>query len=144
MDTLKKCSACGGSGNRMSGMHCLDCSRCGGCGFEPVQPKAAKQEKVKSNGSSSAYYQLPPGATELRHLIQAKDMDFAVGNIFKACYRLGEKEGTEEIYDVRKIIFFGFDELEKVSKKDYAKELAHFRDFIDSELARLNSFHMPM
>lgn len=33
-------------------------------------------------------------------------MDFAIGNIFKACYRLGEKEGTDLLYDLNKIIFF--------------------------------------
>jgi hypothetical protein len=38
--------------------------------------------------------------------MSAKGMSFARGNIFKACYRLGEKEGTDVLYDINKIIFF--------------------------------------
>lgn len=64
------------------------------------------EKKVKSDGSSTDYYKLPPGATDLLDLIEHKEMDFAIGNIFKACYRLGEKEGTDLIYDLNKIIFF--------------------------------------
>ena len=33
-------------------------------------------------------------------------MNFALGNIFKACYRFGEKDGAEKIYDLNKIIYF--------------------------------------
>lgn len=120
-----------------------DNEACHGCvAWSRWVPAEAKDQttapaKVKSNGASSDYYKLPPHATELRHLIQAKDMDFAIGNVFKACYRLGEKEGTEELYDVRKIIFFGFDELEKVSGDGYVQELEAFHKFIADELDRL-------
>lgn len=62
--------------------------------------------KVKSDGGSTSYYQLPPDAKELNDLIEHKKMNFALGNIFKACYRLGEKEGAEVMYDLNKIIFF--------------------------------------
>ena len=66
-----------------------------------------------------------------------------VGNIFKACYRLGQKLGNDLLYDVRKIVFFGLDELERVSRaadgsgKDYKAELEKLRDHIDRELKRL-------
>jgi hypothetical protein len=33
-------------------------------------------------------------------------MSFARGNIFKAAYRLGEKEGIDDIYDLNKIIYY--------------------------------------
>lgn len=61
---------------------------------------------VVSDGGSSSYYDLPEGASELNDLIEAKGMSFARGNIFKACYRLGEKAGTDALYDINKIIYF--------------------------------------
>ena len=33
-------------------------------------------------------------------------MSFARGNLFKACYRLGEKEGVDVMYDLNKMEFF--------------------------------------
>lgn len=79
--------------------------------FEEVvdNPPVAKPHdrvKVASDGLSTDYYKLPDYATELRHLISHKDMSFARGNIFKACYRLGEKDGVDALYDINKIIFF--------------------------------------
>jgi len=59
-----------------------------------------------SDGSSTDYYLLPPGAGDLLDLIEHKKMSFALGNIFKACYRLGEKSGVDLTYDINKIIFF--------------------------------------
>ena len=64
-------------------------------------------------GWSSPYYVLPEGATELQDLIEHKRMNFAVGNIFKACYRLGEKHGTDATYDLEKIVWFAQRELER-------------------------------
>lgn len=61
---------------------------------------------MKSDGSSTDYYRIPAGATDLIDLIEHKNMGFSVGNIFKACYRLGEKHGTDAMYDLNKIIFF--------------------------------------
>ena len=66
-------------------------------------------------GWSSDYYRLPEGATELQDLIEHKGMSFAVGNIFKAAYRLGNKRGTDEIYDLHKIIWFAERELRRVT-----------------------------
>jgi hypothetical protein len=67
-------------------------------------------------GGSSGYYKLPPGATDLLDLIEHKSMSFGLGNIFKACYRLGEKSGTTKKYDLEKIIFFAQRELDRVAK----------------------------
>lgn len=61
---------------------------------------------AKSDGGSTSYYELPPEARELNDLIEYKDMSFALGNIFKACWRLGEKDGTSRLYDLRKIRYF--------------------------------------
>ena len=62
--------------------------------------------KIASDGLSTDYYKLPAHAQELRHLISHKGMSFARGNVFKACYRLGEKAGVDALYDINKIIFF--------------------------------------
>lgn len=59
-----------------------------------------------SDGGSTDYYTIPEGASDLLDLIEHKKMDFSTGNIFKACYRLGEKSGTSKLYDINKIIFF--------------------------------------
>lgn len=61
---------------------------------------------ITSDGGSTDYYVLPDHATELKHLISARDMSFARGNVFKACYRLGEKDGASLEYDLRKMLFF--------------------------------------
>lgn len=64
------------------------------------------RQKVKSDGGSTEYYKLPEHATELRHLISHKGMSKSRGDIFKACYRLGEKEGADVMYELNKIKFF--------------------------------------
>lgn len=73
--------------------------------FDLVEPEA-NPTPARSDGSSTDYYKLPPGAADLLDLIEYKKMSFALGNIFKACYRLGEKEGVDLKYDLNKIIFF--------------------------------------
>ncbi len=67
-----------------------------------------------NSGLHSDYYMLPEDCRELMDLIEHKDMSFAVGNIFKAAYRLGDKEGTSKKYDLEKIIFFAQRELARI------------------------------
>jgi len=62
--------------------------------------------KIKSDGGSSSYYMLPDGAKELNDLIEHKGMSFARGNLFKALYRLGEKDGIGTEYDLNKLQYF--------------------------------------
>lgn len=76
--------------------------------------------KVKSDGASTGYYKIPEGATDLIDLIEHKGMSFGIGNIFKACYRLGQKSGTDAAYDLRKIIFFAERALQQLDKNDDA------------------------
>ena len=64
------------------------------------------KQKVSSDGGSTEYYDLPEGAKTLNDLIEYKEMSFARGNIFKAAYRLGEKDVADELYDLNKIIYF--------------------------------------
>jgi hypothetical protein len=72
----------------------------------PAAVNYPKDTKIKSDGGSTDYYKIPAGATDLIDLIEHKKMSFSLGNIFKACYRLGEKEGNDLLYDLNKIIFF--------------------------------------
>jgi len=71
--------------------------------------------KEKSDGSSTDYYKIPIGSTDLIDLIEHKNMNFAIGNIFKACFRLGEKANTDRAYDLRKILFFAQRELDRIT-----------------------------
>jgi len=75
-------------------------------GLEPVCRFCASDRRIKSDGGSTDYYRLPEHATELRHLISHKNMSKSRGDIFKACYRLGEKDGSDVMYDLNKIEFF--------------------------------------
>jgi len=65
-----------------------------------------------SDGGSTDYYKLPDHASELRHLISYKGMSKSRGDVFKACYRLGEKDGAEILYDLKKMKFFVEDLIE--------------------------------
>ncbi|MEY9719287.1 hypothetical protein ABIA22_001777 [Sinorhizobium fredii] len=73
---------------------------------------------MKSDGGSSSYYLIPEGARDLLDLVEHKKMEFGIGNIFKACYRLGEKDGTSKRYDLNKIIFFAKRELARLPKEE--------------------------
>lgn len=75
------------------------------------------QEKVKSDGWSTTYYELPSDAKELQDLIEYKNMNFAVANIFKAAYRLNNKDGTSELYDLNKIIWYAQREINRIKKE---------------------------
>lgn len=61
---------------------------------------------IVSDGGATDYYLIPDHATELRHLISARGMSKSRGDIFKACYRLGEKAGVDVLYDLNKMKFF--------------------------------------
>lgn len=69
-------------------------------------PTAHDRVKVASDGGATDYYTIPDHASELRHLISAKGMSKSRGDIFKACYRLGEKDGVDVFYDLNKMKFF--------------------------------------
>jgi len=71
------------------------------------------QELLELSGLDGRYYQFPEGYTELQDLIEHRDMNFNVGNIFKAAYRLGNKPGVSKKYDLEKIIFYAQRELDR-------------------------------
>lgn len=70
-------------------------------------PEERQTEAESPDGGPAAYYDFPEGAITLNDLIEHKQMCFHRGNIFKACWRWGEKAGTSKEYDARKIIYSG-------------------------------------
>lgn len=73
--------------------------------------------QTKSDGGSTDYYDIPQDAIDISDLIEHRRMSFGVGNIFKACYRLGRKSGIDDAYDLRKIIHFATRELQYVERR---------------------------
>ena len=83
--------------------------------------EAAAKSLVKSTGASTSYYELPEGAEELQDLIEHKAMRFSQANIFKAAYRLGNKKGNDDRYDLNKIVWFAnrmLDELDEYEQEE--------------------------
>ena len=60
---------------------------------------------MKNNGGSTPeQYSIPKGAKDIQDLIEHRNMNFSLGNIFKACYRYGIKNNN--IYELNKIRWF--------------------------------------
>ena len=70
----------------------------------------------KNDGGSAHYYELPTHARELQDLIEHKKMNFAVGNMFKANYRLNDETHSDAARDLRKIIWFANRELKRIEE----------------------------
>ncbi len=62
--------------------------------------------KQVSDGSTASYYELPAGAAELQDLISHKNMNAQIGEVFRACYRMGEASHSDELRDAKKIRFY--------------------------------------
>lgn len=71
-------------------------------------------DKIKSDGSTASYYELPAQARELQDLISFKNMNAQMGEIFRACYRYGKVEHSDEMRDIKKIIFYANAELKRL------------------------------
>jgi hypothetical protein len=71
-------------------------------------------DKEHSDGSTAGYYQLPPAATELQHLISYKDMNAQIGEVFRACYRYGEVAHSTKLRDAKKMRFYINAEIERL------------------------------
>lgn len=79
---------------------------------EEVKPEAPPE--IADGGSTPSQYALPVTAEELQDLIEYREMNFAMGNIFKACYR--DKVQEEELYDINKILWFALREKKRIIK----------------------------
>jgi hypothetical protein len=77
----------------------------------PYDVMPVKKDDEANGGSTPSQYELPPKATELQDLIEYREMNFSIGNIFKACYRMGECSHSDEMRDLNKIIWFAKREL---------------------------------
>jgi|TARA_R100001086_G_scaffold215872_1_gene132031 hypothetical protein len=73
-------------------------------------------EKIKSDGSTAEYYELPEYATELQHLISFKNMNAQIGEIFRACFRYGQVEHSDRLRDAKKIKFYVEAEIERLTR----------------------------
>lgn len=82
--------------------------------------------KQNNNGGASDWYSLPKDAKTLQDLIEHRNMNGSVKDIFKACYRLGIKT-EDELRDLNKMAYYSLREIGRITgSKDYitiAKEL---------------------
>ena len=79
--------------------------------------KAGRIAKEASDGSSADYYKLPAGATQLQELISYKNMNAQVGEIFRACYRMGQVHHSPSLRDAKKILFYAQAEVDRLEKQ---------------------------
>lgn len=127
-------------GNRLNDATPEDWDRASQCHSSSL-PKEPR-ETVVSDGGSTAYYELPRWASELRHLMEYKQMTPDQANIFKAAYRLGEKQGTGLEYDLNKIVFFANCMLERLDRDEPKVDVGHQklnRELRESEAQRRKS-----
>ena len=76
--------------------------------------------KKHNGGDGNDYYDLPLNALQLQDLIEFKNMNANIKDIFKACWRKGDKKRVDEIYDVEKMVYYSLREAGKVlNTKDY-------------------------
>lgn len=74
------------------------------------------EQTSRGDGGSTNYYELPKGATELRHLIRHKKMSHPIGEIFCAIYRLNDN--GEYLRNLKKAKFYIDSEIEEYEKEN--------------------------
>ncbi len=93
----------------------LTCSKCDGkSDWKPKADSTPVKGNVVSDGSTASYYELPEGSSELYHLIIHKDMNAQMGEIFRAVYRYGQVSHSPKKRDLKKIIRYAEQELERL------------------------------
>lgn len=114
--------SCVGCYFRNRGYECGEVSgRCDGVIFElapdTIEETKTIQDTSENNGGSTDYYKLPPNATDIMDLIEYRNMNFSMGNIFKACYRMGACDHSNKVRELNKIIWFAQRELNLAKKQ---------------------------
>ena len=71
---------------------------------------------MKSDGSTASYYELPECAVELQDLISYRNMNAQVGEAFRALYRMGQADHSDNIRDCKKVIFYMQAEIARIEK----------------------------
>lgn len=74
-------------------------------------------ESSRSDGSTASYYELPPNATELQHLISHRNLNAQIGEIFRACYRYGMASHSDQLRDAKKILFYAKAEVQRLENQ---------------------------
>ena len=71
---------------------------------------------MTNNGGDTDYYQINSSWTSFQDVIEAREMNYAQGNIFKvACtFNIGRHEGTNYERELNKIIWFANRELKRI------------------------------
>lgn len=69
-----------------------------------------------NNGMTASWYELPEGATELKHLIWYKNMNGQVAEIFRSCYRMNDCPHSDDIRNLNKIIAYAEQEKERIAE----------------------------
>ena len=82
-----------------------------------VSKEEKVMQKIKSDGSTASYYELPKNAAELQDLISYKNMNAQIGEIFRECYRYGQASHSDEIRGIKKILFYAQAELKRIEGK---------------------------
>ena len=61
-----------------------------------------------NNGGETDYYKIDPNWETFQDVIEARSMNYAQGNILKVAstFNIGRHDGTDEIRDLNKIIYF--------------------------------------
>jgi len=93
------------------------CVACG-MGWTDIENKSDFNRSLDSrpSGGSSYYYELPKGATELRHLIRHKHMEHGIGEAFCSLYRLNDN--GEKRRNLEKVIYYCQAELGYMDSED--------------------------
>ena len=136
---------------------CADCSRNEGTGSDRYEPEEtdmihvtvpkAKPAKTyqdqseipapppmdKPGASNPKQYGLPTGATELQDLIEFRNMNFACGNMFKAIYRMGTCSHSDELRDLRKILWFAQREIDRLEPSSAEKLMKRYPPYNQPE-----------
>jgi hypothetical protein len=96
---------------------------------------------IKSDGGPSSYFDFPASWTTFNDFIEHKSehqwgkFSFHLGNIGKAICRWGDKSGTTEEYDAKKIIYSGVRILKMLigarATRDYLQRLLDDPQFKD-------------
>jgi len=127
-NTTNCCTVCGESADNFEwtkphSVHVLDpqtniCVLCGASGpaLEASCTGKGRSLIARPSGGSSHYYELPEGATELRHLIRHKHMEHGIGEAFCSLYRLNDN--GEKKRNLEKVIYYCKAELEYMETKD--------------------------
>ena len=92
--------------------------------WEPIKDEPTKDiEETDNNGGTTDYYALDPKWTSHQDVIEAREMTYAQGNIYKvACtFNTARHGATDELREINKIIWFANRIREEILNKNKGK-----------------------